>query len=162
MRERRPTKLAATIGALALLAPGLSAGADARSINPIHTSGHASTSGLLDQRSPDTIDAAAQTLTTLPSGIMSPDTRDAALAAHASATAVSRTLATPVGDLRSPDTRDAARSTNASREPRPLGKDGGFDWTDAGIGATSGLAIAFLAVGALLFVRRSNGRRIAI
>ncbi len=38
----------------------------------------------------------------------------------------------------------------------------GFDWTDAGIGATSAFGVALLAAGALLLIRRSNGRRLAV
>ena len=40
-------------------------------------------------------------------------------------------------------------------------KSGGFDWADAGIGATSGFAFAIILAGSLLFVlrRRSQGER---
>ena len=70
---------------------------------------------------------------------MSADTIDAAAQAHAAYTSVV--------DLRSPDTRDAAAAVHAT--PAALivvVGTGGFDWTDAGIGAAGGFAVAVLGL----------------
>lgn len=155
MSARTHPKIAAIVGALALIALGAStdAGAGGQVSDPAD---HGAVGALLDRRSPDTIDATARALATPGSEPRSPDTRDAALTAtHAPATLV--------GDLRSPDTRDTALAAPTSQalrvDPTSTSR---FDWIDAGIGATSGFGIALLVAGALLLIRRSNDRRLAV
>ena len=133
MSARTLTRIATTLGALALLAGVLATSAVGSDGRATDTKDHAYIRALLDGRSPDTIDATKQA------------------------------RATPVTDLRSPDTRDGvfAAPTNTAT-PVTRAEVSGFDWIDAGIGATSGFAIAILAAGALLLIRRSNGRRLAV
>ncbi len=111
------------------------------------------TAGVVDGRSPDTKDAAslahAQNVT--PSDGRSPDTKDAAAIAHAPQ---------PTLDLRSPDTRDAAIAAHAAPAAPSVIVVGssGFNWTDAGIGAAGGFAIALLSAGALMLLRGGRGK----
>ncbi len=110
------------------------------------------TAGGVDGRSPDTKDAAAlvHAQTVALSDGRSPDTRDAAAIAHATQPAV---------DGRSPDTRDAAIVAHTAPVPSVIVVgNGGFNWTDAGIGAAGGVAIALLSGGALLLFRGGRGR----
>ena len=156
MSARTLTRIATTVGALALLAGALATSAVAGDGRATDTKGHAHIRALLDGRSPDTIDATRQTPVASVSDLRSPDTHDTALSA-------AHVHATPVTDLRSPDTRDANLivPTNVAT-PVVLVGSSGFDWTDAGIGATSGFAVAILAAGALLLIRRTNGRRLVV
>ena len=111
----------------------------------------------LDGRSPDTIDAAAQAHATPPVVVdgRSPDTRDAATQAHATPTFVA--------DGRSPDTRDAAITAHTTSAPSiVVVGSGGFDWTDAGIGAAGGFAIALLLGGMFLLLHRGSRGRLAV
>ncbi len=63
----------------------------------------------------------------------------------------------------SPDDRAFARSTPSIARPTLVRvADGGFDWTDAGVGAASGFGIALALLGAgLVFIRRGPGRPVA-
>ncbi len=106
--------------------------------------------GIRDGRSPDTKDAA--TLAHFDG--RSPDTVDAAITAHETQ---------PVVDLRSPDTRDAA--VVAHRVPSPtivIATNTGFDWTDAGIGAAGGFAVALLLAGTLALARNDRRDKLAL
>ena len=111
--------------------------------------------GIADGRSPDTKDAAA-TAQIMSSDLRSPDTRDAGLAAHTVTPAAA-------ADLRSPDTRDAARiaHTTGSTVVVEAGSQG-FDWTDAGIGAAGGFAIALIVGGMLLLTRPDSKGKLAL
>jgi hypothetical protein len=146
-----------TLGALTLLAGGLV------------TSGGA---GIGDSRSPDTVDAAIQAHAVVTADQRSPDTRAAVLVADAgngdrrspdAMDAATRTRAVVVVDLRSPDARTAAFAapTTAATSVALLVEDGGFNWTDAGVGATSAIALMLTLAGAFLLVRR-NGRKLAV
>jgi hypothetical protein len=90
--------------------------------------------------------AAAQT-----PDLRSPDARDAASAAEKRS----------YQDLRSPDARDAG----VDRPPVTIpvvdvpGNTGGFDWTDAGIGAAGMLGLMGIAAGSILAVLQSRRRR---
>ena len=135
MIARRLTRTASVLGVLALFAGLLVTSAGA---------------GIRDGRSPDTKDAAY--LAHLDG--RSPDTIDAAAQAHATQ---------PVVDLRSPDTRDAAVAAHATAPASiVVVSNGRFDWTDAGIGAAGGFAIALLLAGAMFLLHRSSGRRFAL
>ncbi len=99
----------------------------------------------------------------------SPDTKDAAVAAHApkvgygfgqSGFAGRATQPPRVVDGRSPDTRDAALAAHST--PKVLVAGSGFDWTDAGIGAAGGFGIAVIAVGAVGLVTRRAGGKLAV
>lgn len=85
----------------------------------------------------------------------SPD--DRALARGTSWTVKSKTV------IASPDDRSFARSSPSVARPTLVRvSGGGFDWTDAGIGAASGFGIALVLLGAgLLFSRRGAGRPVA-
>jgi len=63
----------------------------------------------------------------------------------------------------SPDDRAFARSTPSIARPTlVLVADGGFDWTDAGVGAASGFGIALVLLGAgLVLILRGPGRPVA-
>ena len=63
----------------------------------------------------------------------------------------------------SPDDRAFARSNpSVARPTLILAAGGGFDWTDAGVGAASGFGIALVLLGAgLAFTRRGSGRPLA-
>jgi hypothetical protein len=63
----------------------------------------------------------------------------------------------------SPDDRAFARNNpSVARPTLILAAGGGFDWTDAGIGAASGFGIALVLVGAgLVLTRRDSGRPVA-
>ena len=101
-----------------------------KSANRQHASGERSSSGTYSLRS-----------ITVVIGPVSADTIDAAAQAHAAYTSVV--------DLSSPETRDAAAAVHAT--PAALivvVGTGGFDWTDAGIGAAGGFAVAILGLGA--------------
>jgi hypothetical protein len=112
----------------------------------------------------------------------SPDTVDAARAAHAAAPQphVTQPEAGPwytpaelkalithsngldqsgsVADGRSPDTRDAAFTAHTTPAAIVVTVgDGGFDWGDAGIGGVAVFALALLAAGGVALVR--EGRR---
>ena len=103
-------------------------------------------------RSPDTRDAASAVHGVAASvDLRSPDTRDAAATVGAGQPA-------PLAvDLRSPDTRDVAEGRPPSGDTPPaqitVVRPGGFDWTDAGIGAGAGAGLALLVVGTSLLVR---------
>jgi hypothetical protein len=109
-----------------------------------------------DGRSPETKDAAVATResrTTLDLG--SPDTRDAALRAEV--------LRSARADVRAPDTKDAALLADSPPRSSPVtpvtGIGGnGFEWTDAGIGAAAGFAVALLLAGAYVVARRGRGQ----
>jgi hypothetical protein len=111
-----------------------------------------------DFRSPDTRDAAAAVHSVaVPVDLRSPDTRDAAWTIGAS-----QPVVLPV-DLRSPDTRDVAlgRGPSSSFEPVQITvvRPGGFNWSDAGIGAGAGAGVVLLLIGTSLLVR--TGRTVA-
>jgi hypothetical protein len=137
MHHSRITRTAATALAIgACLTPGALAQPDVPSRGPVDTS-----PVTLDWRSPDAMDAA-----------------------DAAATAPQPAAGT---DGRSPDAKDAAdgRSTAAAPEvvvleaadPQPAG---GFDVSDAGIGAGALLGVILLGLGgALLVTHRRHGHR---
>jgi hypothetical protein len=76
-----------------------------------------------------------------------PDER--ALARGTSWTVISK------GAVVSPDDRSFARSFSSLEGPTLVSaSSGGFDWTDAGIGAASGFGIALVLFGAGLVLRR--------
>lgn len=67
-------------------------------------------------------------------------------------------------DLRSPDTRDAALGRKivvvpVTSDRRPAEAAGGFDWSDAALGAgiTAGLMLLLGGVGALTLLRGRSG-----
>ena len=84
----------------------------------------------------------------------SPDTKDAA-AAHASQSRTTAAALTARVDGRSPDTQDAAAAAHATPSPVIIVGSTGFDWTDAGIGAATGLGLA-VVLGAGLALARSR------
>ena len=104
-----------------------------------------------DSRSPDTRDAAwAAHNVAAPADLRSPDTRDAAGKIPVGLPVMSAV------DLRSPDTRDvAAGRLPAGGEPAQVTvvRPGGFNWSDAGIGAGAGAGLVLLLVGTSLLVR---------
>lgn len=63
----------------------------------------------------------------------------------------------------SPDDRAFARNNPSVSSPTLVRvADGGFDWTDAGVGAASGFGVALVILGAgLAFTRRGTERPIA-
>jgi hypothetical protein len=67
------------------------------------------------------------------------------------------------GAVVSPDDRSFARSLPLLEGPRLVSaSSGGFDWTDAGIGAASGFGIALVFFGAgLVLLRRGTGGPVA-
>jgi hypothetical protein len=83
-----------------------------------------------------------------------PDTRDAARDAAAQ-------LAQP-RDFRMPDTRDAAREAQAPTAPVvefvEVPQAGGFDWTDALVGAGGGAGILLIGTGGALVAVRMRRR----
>jgi hypothetical protein len=116
-------------------------GTYARTVNGVNA-------GTLDGRSPDTKDAAD--LAHLDG--RSPDTIDAARQAHETP---------PATDLRSPDTRDAAAAGHSVTTTSAVVGDGGFDWTDAGIGAAGGFGVALLLAGLVVLAQRGRGTKLA-
>ncbi len=100
-----------------------------------------------DGRSPDTLDAATQASATA----QTPDWFERYANAHPYGGSVLDRTAPAASDGRSPDTRDAAVAAG-SRPPVVVVASGGFDWTDAGIGAAGGFALALLVAGAVLLV----------
>jgi hypothetical protein len=128
------TRIAPVLGAIALLTGALVpiAGANIR-----------------DGRSPDTRDAASA----IRLDLRAPDTTDAATQARA---------IQPAHDLRSPDTRDSATAATVTRAPVVVVTENpGFDWTDAGIGAAGGFAVALLLVGMTILAGRGRGGSLA-
>ena len=112
----------------------------------------------IDGRSPDTKDAAANVRSApgTTADLRSPDTRDAGLAAHTVA-------ATSPTDLRSPDTQDAALTAHSAGSTIVVeSASGRFDWTDAGIGAAGGFAVALILGGLLVLARVGSGRKLAL
>jgi hypothetical protein len=108
-----------------------------------------------DARSPDTKDAAAARESRTALDLGSPDTRDAALRAEV--------LRSARADLRAPDTKDAALLADSPPRSSPVtpvtGMGGNaFEWTDAGIGAAAGFAVALLLAGAYVVARRGRGQ----
>jgi hypothetical protein len=82
---------------------------------------------------------------------------DRALARGTSWTVMSR------GAVVSPDDRSFARSFSVLERPTLVSaSSGGFDWTDAGIGAASGFGIALVLFGGgLVLLRRGTGGPVA-
>jgi hypothetical protein len=70
---------------------------------------------------------------------------------------------TSKGAVVSPDDRSFARSFSLLERPTLVSaSSGGFDWTDAGIGAASGFGIALVFFGAeLVLLRRGTGGPVA-
>jgi hypothetical protein len=70
---------------------------------------------------------------------------------------------TSQGAIVSPDDRSFARSLPLLERPTMVrASSGGFDWTDAGIGAASGFGIALVFFGAgLVLLRRGTGGPVA-
>jgi hypothetical protein len=89
----------------------------------------------------------------------SPDTRDAAYAAHHNSptAAIASTNTTRPNaatlDGRSPDTKDAALAANNPAATVVVASTGGFDWTDAGIGAVAGFGLATITAAAVALAR---------
>ena len=82
----------------------------------------------------------------------SPDTLEAAVAAHGAAVSI---------DGRSPDTRDAAFVAHAFLPSTVSVSRGGFDWADAGIGALGGFAIALVLTGGVFLAQRGGRGKLA-
>jgi hypothetical protein len=82
---------------------------------------------------------------------------DRALARGTSWTVKSKTV------IATPDDRSFARSFPSLERPTLVRvSSGGFDWTDAGVGAASGFGIALVLLGAgMIFLRRGSGRPVA-
>ena len=165
-----PIRITTVLGTIALLAGALvsSAGAD-----------------IVDGRSPDTRDAAAQSRELDPAiaaaiassrapvtaaDKRSPDTKDAAVQsgkldlAIAAATASRRTSLT-AADKRSPDTRDATgviAASSRTSQVSVVASGATFDWTDAAIGAFAGFAIALLLGGTIILSTRSRHGTLAL
>ena len=59
----------------------------------------------------------------------------------------------------SPDDRSFARSVPVGRPTLVRVSNGGFDWTDAGVGAASGFGIALVLAGAGLMLMRRGAHR---
>jgi hypothetical protein len=135
--------------------------------------------GSFDGRSPDTKDAALAahrqgrilSATTIVSARpplnavgydgRSPDTKDAALAAHqgrGTEITVGSTQQQVAGSLdgRSPDTKDAAYAAHNSAATIVIASGGGFDWTDAGIGAAAGFGLAVMLAAGLAVARKDT------
>lgn len=135
-----------------------------------------------DGRSPDTRDAAyaahhtsrTPAITTTSSATRpgaatvldgrSPDTKDAALAAHRNG---SGTYNVAIGyasppldgtgfDGRSQDTKDAALAGHNPATTVVVASAGGFDWTDAGIGAAAGFGLAVMLAAGLTLTRKES------
>jgi hypothetical protein len=154
------TKIGITLGALALLTGALVSSAGA---------------GIGDSRSPDAIDAATGAQAVPVADYRSPDARNAVLVVRAGidsrspdaidaavrADTVTRTHAIAVADHRSPDARNPVLVASTGAAPSGLADDVGFSWTDAGIGATGGIALTLLLAGGFLLVRR-NGSKVAV
>ena len=103
-----------------------------------------------DMRSPDTLDAVAQ------SGRLDPSSAAAITSHRAAVTAT---------DMRSPDTRDATgviAAATATPRLAVVASNPIFDWTDAGIGAVAGFAIALLLAGMILRSHRGRHGRLAV
>jgi hypothetical protein len=181
-----PTRTASVLGVLVLSAGLLvtSAGAgisDGRSPDTKDAATASASVVRTDLRSPDTLDpaiaAALQAHSTRSAvNLRSPDTLDPAIAA-----AVQAHSTRPAVDLRSPDTTDAAsvvrtdlRSPDTldpaiaaaiqAATPQVVFVSGGsvFDWTDAGIGAAGGFAIALLLGGIIVLSQRGRQGRLAL
>ena len=85
----------------------------------------------------------------------SPDTLDAGIAAHS-------TPAASV-DLRSPDTKDAAQLAHSTGATVVVQTGSSrFDWTDAGIGAAGGFAVALMLVGTFVLMRIPSRDKLAL
>jgi hypothetical protein len=116
----------------------------------------------IDGRSPDTKDAAAVARTAA-LDLRSPDTRDAALTAQSGTRIVLGKEDTPALDLRSPDTRDAGVAAHSNGSVVVLAADSQrFDWTDAGIGAAGGFAIALILAGTFVLMRSTSRDKLAL
>lgn len=134
MTTRTLARIAPVLGAIALLTAALVPGAGA---------------AIRDGRSPDTKDVASATRL----DPRAPDTIDAAPQARA---------VQPATDLRSPDARDTATAAADARAPVVVVTESpAFDWTDAGIGAAGGFAVALLLVGMTILTGRNRGRNLA-
>ena len=134
MTIRTLTRIAPVLGAIALLTGVLVpvAGANIR-----------------DGLSPDTRDASSA----IQLDLRAPDTMDAATQARS---------IHPARDLRSPDTRDSATAATLTHAPVIVVTESpAFDWTDAGIGAAGGFAVALLLVGMTILAGRGRGGSLA-
>ena len=112
--------------------------------------------GAGDLRSPDTRDAALAAREAAAAGLdlRSPDTKDVAAAIQA------RSSSPRSGDLRSPDTRDWAAGrlgpAGTGGVEITVHRPGGFDWSDAAIGAAFGAGLILLLSGTWLLVRHAH------
>jgi len=94
----------------------------------------------------------------------SPDTKDAALAAHQNGSGtydVATGYASPprngvAFDGRSQDTKDAALAAHNPGATVVIASAGGFDWTDAGIGAAAGFGLAVMLAAGLTLTRKET------
>jgi hypothetical protein len=161
MHHSRITRTAATALAIgACLTPAALAQPDDPSRGPVDTSPATQT-----WRSPDAMDA-ADAAATAPQPAAGTDGRspDAKDAADAAATAPQSDAGT---DARSPDAKDAADGRNTAAAPEVVvlkaadpPPAGGFDVSDAGIGAGALLGVILLGLGgALLVTHRRHGHR---
>jgi hypothetical protein len=108
-----------------------------------------------DYRSPDARSAVVVVGADISDG-RSPDTVDAATRAHTAAPTHAS-----VADYRSPDARSAVLvvASTSAETSGTLADGSGFDWADAGIGATSGIALTLILVAAaFLLMRRFTGK----
>jgi hypothetical protein len=91
----------------------------------------------------------------------SPDTKDAALAAHQNrGTEITAGSTQPLVagsfDGRSPDTKDAAYAAHNPAATIVIASGGGFDWTDAGIGAAAGFGLAVMLAAGFALTRKDT------
>jgi hypothetical protein len=160
MRHGVRTTMGSTLGALALIAGVLvtSAGAgigDGRSPDTQDAATRLQTVAVADYRSPDARSAVVVVGADISDG-RSPDTVDAATRAHTAAPTHAS-----VADYRSPDARSAVLvvASTSAETSGTLADGSGFDWADAGIGATSGIALTLILVAAaFLLMRRFTGK----
>ena len=103
---------------------------------------HALSTVVVDGRSPDTLDAADTAQRQISDG-RSPDTLDAA-----------QSVQVQVPDGRSPDTRDATETV----QPVEIVTSGGFNWSDAGIGAATGGGLILLMGASLVLLLWAHRR----
>jgi hypothetical protein len=151
MRRTQLITSVALVAACAAPASAVAQTQDLRSPDARDAASAAEKRSYQDLRSPDARDAARPVETPSYTDLRSPDARDAA-----------RAVETPsYTDLRSPDARDAG----LDRPPVTIpvvdvpGNTGGFDWSDAGIGAAGMLGLMGIAAGSILAVLQSRRRR---
>jgi hypothetical protein len=99
--------------------------------------------------------------------LRSPDARDAAIRPERAQDHRSRDAAEQAArplDLRSPDTRDWAAGRGPDTAPVvefvEVPKPNGFDWADAGLGATAGVGLVLIGAGTAMTAARLRRRTV--